>query len=376
MRIYAQLYLLTLNLIFSAGLTHAQPLSPPQQVFNHSEYKTTLDYTDNRLWLALPDKYTPAQLNPGNVLDQSPTSSPTVDVFYVHPTTYLSNASWIDPLDNHSATHENKHWVLAYQASVFNKCCRIFAPIYRQASIYTYLEPNEMLRAEIFDIPYQDVLAAFRNFANSRSPAAPFILASHSQGTHHLLRLLAEEIDGSPLQDRLVVAYILGATVRPVTPEYRSKLKTLKVCTKADDTACFVHWDTVADGARAMMPPSQSVCVNPLSWREDRALRAAHDHRGALPVTHNFIRDFGPTDVPRGDKITNLEKLEVSLTKAQCVDGILRVDRLPEDYAKGLTINGNYHILDFSLFYGDIQQNAEDRIAVYKKNLSLSVRNP
>ena len=51
-------------------------------------------------------------------------------------------------------------------------------------------------------------------------------------------------------------------------------------------------------------------------------------------------------------------------------------DVTAEDYAKGLTINGNYHILDFSLFYGDIQQNAEDRIAAYKKNLSLNVRNP
>jgi hypothetical protein len=40
-----------------------------------------------------------------------------------------------------------------------------------------------------------------------------FIIASHSQGTHHSIRLLAEEIDGTDLYSRMVGAYIIGGTI-------------------------------------------------------------------------------------------------------------------------------------------------------------------
>ena len=38
---------------------------------------------------------------------------------------------------------------------------------------------------------------AFQYFLENFSKGRPFIIASHSQGTHHAIRLLKEEIDGS-----------------------------------------------------------------------------------------------------------------------------------------------------------------------------------
>lgn len=361
------LVLIIFVFISKTGIALAQPGSPPALIFDRNDYPNTLDYADDRFWLALPDKVSPAQLQPKNALVQASETNQSIDVFYVHPTTYLSNASWIDPINLSSATHENKLWLLAHQASLFNVCCRIFAPLYRQASIYAYLEPNQSLMEDIFDVAYQDVRAAFRNFANSRNPKAPFILASHSQGTHHLVRLLAEEIDHTPLQERLIVAYTLGATIKPITAEFRSKLRTLKVCSNARDTGCFVHWDTAADRGRALMPESDSVCVNPLSWREDQLPIDATNHAGALPIRHPFILNFGPNDPLQGKPILNLEELQPSLTHTQCISGILRVTKLSSESFLNLNPAGNYHILDFSLFYRDIQINVAERIVAYRQ---------
>jgi hypothetical protein len=357
--------------LLNVTATRAQPTTPPQQDFDNAAYASSLDYTKDRFWLALPGQSGLEDLQPSSVVASPSTPVRSVAVFYVHPTTYLSGGAWIDPLEPKSVTHENKLWMLAHQASIFNLCCEIYAPLYRQASIYAYLEPSDMLSQRIFDVPYQDLRSAFRNFIQSRNPTAPYIIASHSQGTHHMLRLLAEEIDNTPQQDRLVVAYTLGATVKPVSRNYLERLQKLKVCDQFDETGCFVHWDTAAYDGKTIMPESDSVCVNPLSWRRDETRVSAKDHKGALPVDHPFTIDFGPTDAPRDTTIQRLRALRVSLTGAQCQGGVLRVDRLSPDEFLNLSAVGNYHLLDFSLFYADIQQNAKDRITAYTKQRQL-----
>ena len=45
---------------------------------------------------------------------------------------------------------------------------------------------------------YQDVRSAFLHFIETIDPNEPFVLASHSQGTFHLARLIDEEVDGTP----------------------------------------------------------------------------------------------------------------------------------------------------------------------------------
>jgi hypothetical protein len=59
------------------------------------------------------------------------------------------------------------------------------------------------------DLAYGDVARAFDHFL-SVNPSGPFILASHSEGSIHALRLLQERIIGTPLHRRLVVAYVIG----------------------------------------------------------------------------------------------------------------------------------------------------------------------
>ena len=56
----------------------------------------------------------------------------------------------------------------------------------------------------------QDVKRAFQYYIDHYNNGRPFILVGHSQGTFHLMPLLEQMIDQTPLKDRLVAAYAIG----------------------------------------------------------------------------------------------------------------------------------------------------------------------
>ena len=80
--------------------------------------------------------------------------------------------------------------MLANQASQFNGCCNVYAPRYREASIFAYLKGDAKLREQVLGFAYKDVARAFDYFIENYNGGRPFILASHSQGTHHGERLI------------------------------------------------------------------------------------------------------------------------------------------------------------------------------------------
>ena len=354
-----------LSLYFISCCVIAQPQKPPASEFDASVFFTPLNYQDDNLWMALPGISDNSDIQPSGAPSFAGSSLKLADVFYVHPTTYLSNKSWTDPLENGSGSHENDLWMLAYQASIFNKCCDIYAPRYRQASIHAYLLEDPIGKQAIFDVAYQDVKAAFEHFTRTRDKRRPFLLASHSQGTHHALRLIKEEIDTSMIREQLVAGYMLGSTLIPVSDEYVSSLEFIDVCSEPTQFNCFVHWDTASKEGPVINGTGQSVCINPLSWKKDTEMVAQSVHKGALQIKHAFLRNFGAEDSGTGKKIESLGKLHPNLTWAQCKDGVLRVSDLDQTIFLGVPSNGNYHILDFTLFYADIQHNAEVRLRAY-----------
>jgi predicted alpha/beta-fold hydrolase len=117
---------------------------------------------------------------------------------------------------------------------VFNQSCRIFSPIYRQATIYAFLLSRSSGRAAL-DFAFRDVKRAFANFLHRIGGTRPFVLAGHSQGSHHLLRLLVETVDADPaLAQRLVCAYLVGVRVRFMRHGTRLLHAAWHVC-----AACF-----------------------------------------------------------------------------------------------------------------------------------------
>merc|ERR1712176_1296358 len=74
-------------------------------------------------------------------------------------------------------------------------------------------KPREM--AQALDLAYDDVRRAFLHFVKDPETAdRPFVLASHSQGTMHMVRLIQEEVEPHPdRRARLVHAYLTGFSV-------------------------------------------------------------------------------------------------------------------------------------------------------------------
>ena len=186
----------------------------PDMPFDPADAVAAPDYSEEKNWGALAHRQDLADIVPEGMMPEVTQGSAPVDVFYVHPTGFLKGSSWTFSMDPNTSTEENTRWMIANQASAYNSCCNVYAPRYRQASIFTYFAVDEPTRDEILGFAYQDVERAFNYFLEHYNQGRPFILASHSQGTHHSIALLQKKIDGTALAERMVAAYIIGGGLK------------------------------------------------------------------------------------------------------------------------------------------------------------------
>jgi hypothetical protein len=104
--------------------------------------------------------------------------------------------------------------VIRSQFARFAKQCRTFAPLYRQVTLTS-------LRATIAGQPmavdralaYNDVRDAWNHYLAHDNAGRGVVLLGHSQGSGLLTQLIRNEIDGKPVQARLVSALLLGTNL-------------------------------------------------------------------------------------------------------------------------------------------------------------------
>jgi hypothetical protein len=325
------------------------------------------DYGEIYNWAALPGIQDQADLVPFETAPADRLGTAPVDVFFVHPTGYFGADPITSPIMSSTAPEANMQWSMAYQASAFNGCCEVYAPKYRQASLLTYFLPVE-LRNTVLDFAYQDVRRAFQFFIKHYNHGRPFIIASHSQGSHHAKRLLSELIDSSDLHKRMVAAYIIGSNILPVSTVWVSSLENVGVCRDADDLGCIIHWDTFASGAVTAPSQARSVCTNPLSWKTDGLLATEALHKGAIRVTNEY--HYGLGDAAHATIVESRYSLDRPVSGAlwaKCENGALFV-KPQNEY--GLKSGGPgradvYHVFDYSLFYMNIRNNAIRRSSLF-----------
>ena len=114
----------------------------PEQPFSTATTPAAPDYGNPDHWAALPDREDNADQAPEGVQDLQSTAD--VDVFFIHPTTFYDTAHWNQPLDHPAANEFTDEQVLPNQAGVFNTCCRVFAPRYRQAQLYAFFDEGDL----------------------------------------------------------------------------------------------------------------------------------------------------------------------------------------------------------------------------------------
>lgn len=322
-----------------------------------------IDYSDNANWAALPGTNTFADTKPMGIADI--TVVPDVDVFFIHPTTYLSPKTWNAPLDHDDANLRIEKRVLKMQASAYNLAGNIYAPRYRQATFGAFFDDGtDGFQALVY--AYNDVQSAFDAFIGERNNDRPFILAGHSQGSLHALALLKQRIAGTPLAERMIAAYIIGW---PVSMEADlGALNGIDACASASDTGCVISYQTFGpkgdtSGLKVYfettvglggMPRkgTKMLCTNPLTWEID-GVASADGHKGAL-------ERLGDDD-PLGRPI-------VGFNGARCGDdGFLYLENEPGEAWQSLKMAGeNYHVYDYHMFYMNVRENAALRTTAWK----------
>ena len=169
------------------------------------------DYANLGSWAARPEIEDKSDFRPPS-LSNTKNTNKIANVFYLHPTSFFGNYSWNASIDNPIINELVDESMIPAQATAFNDCCHIYAPYYRQATFYAFLQGGKDGRAAL-ELAYEDIKQAFLYFYHQINNGSPYFIASHSQGTLHATRLLEEVVDTSDYAKNLVAAYTLGFRV-------------------------------------------------------------------------------------------------------------------------------------------------------------------
>ncbi len=333
-------------LCFSVRQSFSQGQGSGEGVQIHSsgskEIPPPPDYSNIRSWASHPSindmgDSIPKPLRKGYTYDS------TVDVFFIHPTTYLRkvNDQMNADVDNEAVNDRTDNRTILNQASAFNEF-RLFAPRYRQANYSAYMSLLGGYQ-DVFDTAYADIKKAFQYYLTHWNEGHPFFIASHSQGSQHAVRLIKELIEGTQLEKRLVAAYIIG-----MPPVKTFKLR-VPVCSDSAQTGCYVSWNTFTEDFRqqfSFLGRSELETVNPLTWKTTGSIGISAMHKGAVVNDFNSVRPHVLSTQIKSNKL-------VISTDSDSIEIPDRIERL--------------HVLDINLFYVDIRNNLRTRVAAYKK---------
>lgn len=315
------------------------------------------DYASADSWIARPGiENDPAQWLPEGAITEK-VAEPAA-LFFIHPTTYLERDRWNAPLDDR-ASQERAALFVRSQASAFNQVADIWAPKYRQAAYGAFLlksaDANQAL-----NLAYGDVASAFDFFLAAQPEDRPIILAAHSQGSLHLLRLLADRKDA--LKGRLIAAYVAGW---PVGIQSDLPATGLPACARPDQASCVLSWQSFAE------PANTSLVIG--SWVGTRGLtgteRTREDMLCVDPVSGVAGGRSDPRDNP-GTLLPSIDLASASLVPGQvssrCDTGFLLIGGAVPAMGPYVLPGNNYHVYDYALFWGAVRRDAERRLASWR----------
>jgi hypothetical protein len=372
---------MSLLLALAAAQSAAAPIASPAP-----------NYRQDSAWLCLPGRKdvcsTPlatTALNPngyGSTGRSTVATNPPLDCFYVYPTVSRDRGL------NSDLRIAEERAAAETQFARFAGTCRTFAPVYRQmttaaiaaAALGTDLRPAQ-------NLAYRDVRNAFHDYLRNRNAGRPYVLVGHSQGSWHLQRLIAEEIEGKPAARQMRLAIIPGFNV--LVPQGRlvgGTFKSTPLCSRPGETGCVVSYVSY----RTNNPPPQGAlfgyapapgttvgCVNPArpGSRGWEPLDSYWYARSAQPVPGGPIQwsseGASPTPYLRTE----------GLVSARCVNNgprgylEIRVNADPRDKrtdrvggevgAAGFFLPGwGMHLIDVTAAQGNLLRLVEDRARV------------
>ena len=241
---------------------------------------TPNDYSDGKTWLCRPGRQDACAVDmtatvikaDGSMTRETWTADAKapIDCFYVYPTVST------DPTPNSDMTADPAELnVIRQQFARFASKCRPYAPLYRQvtlAGLRRILGGGASGGLSV-GVGYDDVRDAWNYYLSHDNAGRGVVLIGHSQGSYVLTELIRREIDGKPVQSRLVSAILPGATI-PVArgKDVGGAFQHIPLCHSASQTGCLVAYSafrstsTPPDNSRFGKVTDanlQAACVNP-----------------------------------------------------------------------------------------------------------------
>jgi len=293
--------------------------------------------------------------------------APPFAVFFVHPSSYIplaltEQANWNAAPGDVTAETRARLFIKG-MASAFNRADEIWAPKYRQAVAGAFLT-DKPEASQAIDAAYADVREAFRFFLASAPKDKPIVLAGHSQGALHILRLLRDEVAGKPVRRRIAAVYAVGW---PISIEHDLPTLPLPACAAPTQAACIVAWSSFAEPADPALLLSRYsrtpgfdgqprgegpiLCVNPLTGGTG----------GTAPASANLGTLVPRDDLSGGD-------LVAGAVGARCdARGLLLIGDPPR-LGQGVLPGNNYHVYDIPLFWKNLQGDVVRRVSAWTQS--------
>jgi hypothetical protein len=361
-----------------------------------AQSSSTPDYANAATWLCRPgrtdacavDLSTSVVAASGAITTERFTAAaaPPIDCFYVYPT--VSN----DTTGNSDLeVGPEERAVVQSQFARFASVCRPFAPMYRQETLRALREWLAGRTIGSFEMAFQDVREAWRHYLTHDNAGRGVVLIGHSQGSRMLLDLIAKEIEGSPVQSRVVSAILAGWNVAvPVDRDVGGDFQHMPLCRTASQTGCIVSWVTFRD---TLPPPPvalfgrvptaghEAACVNPAALAgSPTSLRGYLSSR-----TVTSIASVGPAVrwVAGGPEITTPFVAVPGMLGATCtrregahylaltVNGTAgdpRIDDISGDIMIGASVQRAWglHLIDMHVVMGDLIELVRRQGAAYR----------
>jgi hypothetical protein len=354
------------------------------------------DYAKAENWLCLPGHNAACDVNldttviaasgATTVEKFAAAKAPAIDCFYVYPTVSR------DP--GVVATMQAKPEELAvvmHQFARFAQVCRPFAPLYRQFTLTALVArmSGKPLPSEGIDpkIGYNDVVDAWNYYLAHDNHGRGVVLIGHSQGSSVLIPLIKNEIEGKPVQKRLVSAILMGTRLQvPVGKDVGGDLASVPLCHAASQVGCAIAYASFRASAppaattlfgKSAGPGMEAACVNPAALAGGSG--AAHAYFGARSA---IVDASSQVDWIKGKTIDTPFVSVPGLLTAECKKndvasylavtvhgepGSARTSDIPGDVVVGGQVQADWglHLIDASLFMGDLIAIVRDQAAAY-----------
>jgi hypothetical protein len=315
-------------------------------------------YRSTEMWIARPDLADdPASWTPAGIVRAA---KPPALVFFIHPTSFLQKSRWNAPLDDPESQWRARLFVQS-EASAFNGVGEIWAPKYRQATFGAFLT-TQADAASALAFAYRDVEAAWAAFLALAPRDRPIILAAHSQGSFHLMRLLAEHIAGRPEARRIVAAYVVGW---PISTSADLPKLGFPACARRDQARCILAWQSFGRPA----DPRMITDVYDQSRGLTGAARAGSPMLCVNPIT-GMLGGAAPASANPGTLVPNPAltdgRLQAPGVAARCDGrGLLLIGGEPPELGPYVLPGNNYHVYDYALYWASIRADAAARLKAF-----------